>query len=218
MHPVLSFEAWVDAVFDPGNGTINTWPTDQETDDARDAYVRHTIRLWSSAPTILLPKYDFNRIGAGLDILTFEHVQVSREVTRQLRNDAWLALGSLFFELFEPYVSDSLGILSESHPTTAKLNGTCYMWWDVDHPYPGRNGIEQDDLQYFLNLCGRCLRSPKPAIQESAIHGLGHALEGCDWNWPDASELLKRFLDEGLASRPELIAYAMRPIERERIL
>jgi hypothetical protein len=145
------------------------------------------------------------------------HVYVDPALPRELRNRSWQALITLFSVVFEPYVGQFLGHCSERHPTQSKLHADCYMWWDVSPYYPESQYATDDDHGYFLATCAHCLRSDQGAIQESALHGLGHALGVSRLLAQPVHDLIDEYLTSGRIARKELIGYAKRA-RRGRVL
>lgn len=67
--------------------------------------------------------------------------------------------------------------------------------------------MNASDDAYFLAICRQCLASRKAAIQESAIHGLGHAI-GIIGSLKEARVLLDNYIRSANFARPELLSYA----------
>jgi len=112
----------------------------------------------------------------------------------------WEAIFSLYKKVFEPLGNDRLGHLSEK---MGRLGGITYMFWDAATWRP-RPPFPTYQTGAFLTICQWALASPKAAVQESALHGLGHAARGM----PESAQLCADFARNGGTSRSELRRYA----------
>lgn len=113
----------------------------------------------------------------------------------------WDATYQLYTSIFEPNANQSLGHLSEG---SGDFQGAIYMFWDSARWYAGAPGATDSQRNHFMRICKRALASPKASLQESALHGLGHAT----MYMAEAGREIGRFLHEGKPRRPELRRYA----------
>ena len=113
----------------------------------------------------------------------------------------WSAAHNLYATIFDAYANHSLGHLSE---TTGHFQGAIYMFWDVAAWYAGAEDATDAQRTAFLHICERALDSPKASVQESGLHGLGHAT----MYMPEAKRAIERFLLKGKPRRKELRKYA----------
>lgn len=162
-------------------------------------YCGYALRVWEQPRKYLLDRFSINQIAEYLDN------PIQPDYQGELRDRSWAALKILFEEVFLPNVSDSLGHQSQINPSTKQLDTICYLWWEL-RTYRPKRGSKVND-EHFLNFCKYCFYTGKPAIQESAIHGLGHSLQGKK-DFPRARKLLQDFIHYNLATRPELNRYA----------
>lgn len=203
---LLAFEDWLDFAYSSDEQSVLELHSGRAWDFvARDAYAEYLIRSWEDPQRWLLDRYSLKQIGTGL--WRTPHVYANHDLPRELRLRGWVALRTLFRKVFTPLVSDSLAIMNELEMPADELNMICYMWWDMASFHYRKEGADDIDRSHFLALCRECLFSPRPVLQESAIHGLGHA---CSWeqSFPPARELLEEYLIADVAARPELVAYA----------
>lgn len=108
------------------------------------------------------------------------------------------AISTIHEQLFVPRCTPYLSHLDEKG--VAPLNSICYMWWDL-HPL---GEILNDAV---LAVMERQLAIDHPALQEGALHGLGH------WERHILTERVDAVIDAYLARnsnlRPELRNYAL---------
>jgi len=112
----------------------------------------------------------------------------------------WDATAQLYTNVFEPNADRTLGHLSEGN---SRFQGALYMFWDSARWYAGPESTE-GQRRSFLSICERALFSRQASVQESALHGLGHASD----DMPEAKQAIQRFLRKGKARRPEIRTYA----------
>jgi hypothetical protein len=113
----------------------------------------------------------------------------------------------VFADLFSVRCSPKLSAgLREVDPEMSPLNSVCYMWWDI---YPSWGSPSEPVLraldEAIMLLQERCLQIEHEAVQESALHGLGH------WhlNYPSESEkIIDGFLKMHSGISPQLAEYA----------
>lgn len=135
------------------------------------------------------------------DLFRDERIDESR------RSAAAAKLFDLFDRVFRDTASWTHGpahLLRErpagADPVQADISTICYMFWDTCRlPHLGVPGVRSA----CLDVMERCLAVPNHAVQESALHGLGHLA-------PDNARASA--LAAGYAARrtapPELIEYA----------
>lgn len=108
------------------------------------------------------------------------------------------SFSTLFERLFLPRCTPYLSHLDEKG--VAPLNSICYMWWDL-------NPAGGDDInEAIVGVMERELALDHPALQEGALHGLGH------WERFYLTEQVDAVIDAYIARnpnlRPELLTYA----------
>ncbi|MEQ1822776.1 MAG: hypothetical protein ABL949_09710 [Fimbriimonadaceae bacterium] len=198
---MIPFCEWLETRYSGGG------PTHDDHFETRATYAEYVVLTWERPTEFLTTRFTLDQIGEVM--MRERHVYGSAQLPRELRNRAWRALSPLCGELFAPNVSDSLSHRNESAKGTARLDGACYMWWDVSPFYPGNRSMTPVDSAFFVSICRECLASPKAAIQESAIHGLGHAV-GISEPLIEARTALDDYIREANFARPELLQYAKR--------
>jgi hypothetical protein len=209
----LSYEEWIDYVFDhavPQDG--EAWYRDFEADwwsPQPEQAIAYLTRLFDN-PGSLLDRFADNQIGQGLRYLVDNSISnhcvalATGAVPLAQRVPCIHAMLSLFIKLFEPRCRPMLSHLDEAGES--KLNGVCYMWWDI-MPLAAlsKPGAPDPIHDACLAVMRSTLALPNPACQESALHGLGH--------WAHAyPEFTAATIDAYLAAnsklRPELLRYA----------
>lgn len=166
---------------------------------AKPIYAQYALRVWEQPREYLLDRFSMDQI------VEYLYDPIQPDYQGEMRDRSWAALRTLFEEVFLPNVSDSLGHKSQINPSTKLLDTICYMWWEL-RTYRPKRGSKVND-EHFLNFCKYCCDTGKPTIQKSAIHGLGHSVQGKS-RFPGARRLLQCFIDNGLAANPELNRYA----------
>lgn len=167
------------------------------------------LRVFNSTAEILR-EFGDERVAIGLqnlvspnssDELTFLNDGSVNEVLR-LRVIA--AMKVVFKDCFLPRCTPQLLHLEEKEGNP--LNGTCYMWWEHVPLFgapddPARKNIDAAAIDVMKDT----LRMPSVAVQESALHGLGHwVLE-----YPAVVEpIIDDYLKNANIEREELRAYA----------
>lgn len=202
---MLTLDRWLDIKFKAAPASAYEEEILFDHRETRATYAEYVVMTWEDPRNLLISRFSLDEIGESM--WREEHVYMDPLLPRNLRDRAWKALSNLFQSLFEPLVSDKLGHLGESALATEKIDGACYMWWDVSPYFPGSPYAEPADDAAFLSVCRQCLYSSRPAIQESAIHGLGHAL-GTSSPLRPAAKLLDGYIRSRITARRELVSYA----------
>jgi len=115
------------------------------------------------------------------------------------------SIATLFRELLALRCTPHLSHIDEAG--ACEVNVTCYMWWDIA-PFSRRSdGLV---LSACLDAMEASLAVPQVAVQESALHGLGHLAhdEGANRLERRRIAIIEGFLAGGNGLRPELEAYA----------
>lgn len=205
---VLEFETWLHGRLEGEWGDAPRYLVDEiGHSENRMTYVEYLLWVWEEPRRFLVERYDANTIGRWLQQVG--HPYASIGLPYEFRMRFWTALGTLFQDCFQPLVSDALVHRSETNAATKDLDQACYMWWEASPYYPSLPGLMTEDHERFLDVCRLCLNSGKAALQESALHGLGHAL-GIDRPLLAARDVVDEFLRPGSFARPELLKYAKR--------
>lgn len=195
----MPFEEWLDLKV----GGLPKWhrPNDSKYDfdhfETRPTYAEYVVRTWEDPVGLLVGRYSLDQVGK---VMWSEPLVCEDErLPLALRDRAWSALPNIFLTLFAKYSSPVLSHLNEKNSDTDELDGACYMWWDLRIvPYKD---------QRFFELIEACLQTRHPALQESALHGLGE-IAWCEEAHPRIDEIVDHFLDSKIAARPELVKYA----------
>jgi hypothetical protein len=100
------------------------------------------------------------------------------QVDFERKVEVFASLRQLFFGVFEPRCKPVLSAYSQIRQ--GKLNGVCYMFWDVTPlagPFSTPSKVENRALnEAVIGVMVACLKSKNPALVESGLHGLGHAV------------------------------------------
>jgi len=210
----LEFEPWIEHVFSHAvSQTGNAWYYEIDSDfwdGPPGLTVEHMTRLFEN-PEPPLEYFADSQIAQGLYYIINSG---AGGLVLSLMNDAVpigervrciKAIHPLFRQLIEPRVAPVLGHLDEKGAKA--LNSVAYMWWDI---FPVAAKVERNSAPDPLNaailgVMENVLDTSHPAIQESALHGLGHWARA----YPSVVEpIIDAFIASGADFRPELIAYA----------
>ena len=160
-------------------------------------------RVFVNAPGEL-ERFSDDQIGAGLYLLiSDDDIYLAHpDVPIAQRQACLLAVADLFRDLFAGRCAQRLSSGAHNHSI---INGTCYMWWEImTHvAWPGDPGFERMK-QSCLQVMEKSLAIPHIAVQESALHGLGHLVRDSD----AAALLIDRFLAKADGVDPDLLRYA----------
>ena len=199
------FEPWLEAWY--GTPVVENElfrePEDDGLGDDRETFTVFAALSWSLGGA-LFERFSPGQVGET--VWSLQNLLPWPTKPEEGERLMWDAVEILFEEAFSPYALDALCHLSEPNP---EVGGALYMFWDVAHWRPHR--ATEFGRDAFLRHIERGLASSKAAMQESAIHGIG---EYTPYNGegtgaiPEAAALARRFIAEGVTSRPELFDYA----------
>ncbi|MBS1700641.1 MAG: hypothetical protein JST12_03200 [Armatimonadetes bacterium] len=134
-------------------------------------------------------------VDEALNVLeTMPRPSGDNRLPKELRLEIARAELNVFEQIFEPLIC---GPVTDSY---SKLTSLCFMWWDL-------GGWKDPEIaQVFREIFATLLQSSCRAIQEAALHGLGHHI--CLTSDPLAKNLVDRFLETHQGADHELIRYA----------
>lgn len=202
--PDVSYEEWLDHWF--GRAVVSEnypWFADVPTVIFRPAMAfAYAYRLFANSAKDLETYHD-DQVGAGLYLLiSDDDISLAHPDTPiEQREACLLTITDLFRDLFAKRCALRLSAYS-SEPST--LNCACYMWWEnfTHISFPGDPHFER-----MRDACFRVLEDtldlPHVAVQEAALHGLGHEVR----RDPRALPIIERFLAERADLDPELERY-----------
>ncbi len=209
----LSYDDWLEHVFGHAVPFYEpAWYFDADSDlwDAPPTQaVAYLTRLFEQ-PEPLVEQFADSQIGQGLYYLVdngaggYCRFLIDGSVPIDERVKCIAAMATLFARIFDPRCAPVLSHLDEAPGN--RLNLICYMWWDIIPLGAASKPSKADPIhETCLDLMRWTLRSPNPACQESALHGLGH--------WARAyPEFVGKTVDAWLAGNPnlrsELVRYA----------
>ena len=210
----LEFEPWIEHVFShavPHQGEAWYFGLDADIwDGPAELTVRHLTRLFDN-PVGPLEYFSDSQIAQGLYYVIDSGAGglvlslMDEDVRQDLRVRCLEAITNLFLNLLQPRVAPILGHLDE--PGGRPLNMVTYMWWDI-FPVAAKVATNKpvDPLNAaILGVMERTLQSKNPAIQESALHGLGHWARACP---KDVARIVDGFLASTAGRSAEIVAYA----------
>jgi hypothetical protein len=178
----LSFEAWLDFVFDhpvPVTGTEWYWSDESDCwDGGHSRTVELLTQTFLQAETALR-RFSDAQLNQGFGYLVSNSCSdiafclLDGRVEWSHRKACLEAIGDLFENCFAQRCSNHLAHFDEAGANP--LNAVCYMWWDVIpiHGNPGEPSRLETDTT-ILRVLEHILRVESEACQESALHGLGH--------------------------------------------
>ncbi len=206
----LDFREWINCVFDhPVDEAKWYWGT-ETAEIGPEVAIGYLTRLFKTADSSL-SRFASPQIGQGLWYLvcgacsTYMWPVVQEGLQWEIRRDCIRSIGSLFADVFATRCSGHLSHLDE--PDADPLNEVCYMWWDLfptwgDPTDPACQARDRESLQVMSGL----LSLDSMAVQESALHGLGH------WypQYPEfVEQSVREFLQANGNARGELRQYAL---------
>jgi hypothetical protein len=116
------------------------------------------------------------------------------------------AISYLYRDCFERRCDPVIGHLSETGKY--RLNGICYMLWDVtpiNNPFELKKPEAMQRLEAVYDVLEDAMELRNIACLESALHGLGHMAH----HFPQFSQpIIDRFIASKPEVRPELLHYA----------
>jgi hypothetical protein len=194
-RPTLSFEEWfnfwlhAESCFDSFE--------DMDHFEARATYAECSLWVFQEPKRWLVDRLTLTEVGTFL--ANVPRGFGDERLPLPLRLELLRAIRFVYTEVFEPFAGHALCHLGE-HSENRTVAITCFMLWDAcAFPDPRFALI-------FRELCHEFLGSKSAAVQESALHGLGHHLSIT--SDAKAAALIEEFLVDGLAVREELNAYA----------
>lgn len=176
----LTFEAWVDHVFDhPIDPPGSFWYLEFDTDwwaGPPGLTVAYLTRLFE-APEFLRDRFAPEQLEQGLwyvngsiDPMTLAFFD--RGIKPATRERGLRSVGIFFERFFAIGPSRGLGHRSRE---AVPIDTVCYMWWDNFPTYGGPDDVSTpEENALLLGLMQRILEVPSPRCRESALHGLGH--------------------------------------------
>lgn len=161
----------------------------------------------------LMARYSPWQIATGFEFIfnpvlsSYANLFADDRIVEPRRTEAAANLFGLFGLLFREAAAWTFGpehLLRESpagtDPVQRDINRICYMFWDTSRLlHLGLPGVRRA----CLDVMERCLTVPNYAVQESALHGLGHLAR----DDARAAALAAGFAARGMGP-PELIRYA----------
>ncbi len=166
-------------------------------------YIEYEVWTYEDPKSWLLDRYALDQIGHGLN----EPVSLFLPmIPVELKQRSLKGMLNIFELIFEPNLQNELGHLNEINEEMP-LASACYMWWEYSNFY-----VDDSNKDEYRNECLRlyeyCLKSSKAALQESALHGIGHAPWTMKPLLNDLHQLVLDYLKSSLVPRPELAIYA----------
>lgn len=211
----ISYEAWTRGLFDRPVPFDLICAELAHYEESPSQFLKYLTRLWMTSGE-LRRTYSSEQIGQGLWYLhsssDFLHLIYDPALPLRERIEAVLQIATLFDDCFGPLSEPVFGHLNQGN---SELNGAAYIFWDgaplgarsrrsyISDRHERRPEYEQIEDACML-VMERMLASKHVAVQESAVHGLGH--------WRDAyPERIEPLLDRVIADAhycEELRSYA----------
>ncbi|MGC2235394.1 MAG: hypothetical protein WA584_04500 [Pyrinomonadaceae bacterium] len=159
----LSFEGWLDFVFD------HKWSSSKDEDYIElsdlggdtEIFVRNCVKLFEN-PVFLLDKYNSEQLEGG-----FYYFILSPKVSLNW----WIWDKNSPAELRRQFIFSSVNVFKRVF-TKNPLEHSCFMWWDCLRDFD-KNKDKQVENWMFAAL-SQILEINNPDCQLSALHGLGH--------------------------------------------
>jgi hypothetical protein len=208
----IFFEDWLRHVFDHPV-TDPEWYFDLDADwwaGPASITAEYLARCFENADT-LLHSFSDAQLRQGLwylaDVSCSDHMfaRTDPEVPQPLRQRAIRAMYDLFAQCYARLCTPHL--IHRDELGFSEINLVCYMWWDILPIYGGPHEPDRADADAeCLAVIERILSLDSDACRESALHGLGH---GHMYHPQRVEEIIRGFLSNAAAVRPELRAYAL---------
>jgi hypothetical protein len=196
----LTFEEWVYHIFDHPD----TWYSaigSESWDGPAATTVEYMTRLFEDPVPSLegFSDEELNRgfwylVSNGGSDMMFTLMDESVPLDARLR--CIRGFSNVFEQIFIPRCTPYLSHLDEKGVNP--MNSVCYMWWDL---FPAAGDALNDTI---LDVMERELAMDHVALQEGALHGLGH------WARHDdrVAGMIEAYLARSTDLRPELLVYA----------
>jgi hypothetical protein len=178
----LSFEAWVEHVFDhPVNELTNAWYWDTNRDwwEEDNADTVHFMTLAFENAAVVFQPYSDAQLNQGLWFLASNACSchmfalMNQNIPWQARQRCISSFHQLYEQCFARRCSPHLCHLDE--PGASPLNLVCYMWWDINPLYTNPDDPSHKELaETVLQVMESTLQLDSIPCRESALHGLGH--------------------------------------------
>ena len=204
--PDIAYDAWLDHWFGRPVLTQNfPWFEDVPDTIFRPAMAfSYGYRLFNNSARDL-ERFSDDQVGAGMWLLmTDDDINLAwPDIPIAEREACILAITSLFRDLFAQRCAPRL---SDGPREYTLLNGSCYMWWEyfTHIAFPG-----DPNFQRLMGACWRVMEEtlyiPHVAVQESALHGLGHSTHN---DRQRVETIIDRWRSKHSDSDAELLAYA----------
>ena len=160
-----------------------------------------------------LKRFSNSQVGVGLDNLLNNHfgdvAMTVRDgaISSEKKIAALQSVKVLYRDCLALRASPVLGHLDEMAPCKP-LNGICYMLWDVTPlAYWPDTALGAVMYPVMIDVMESALQNANPAVVESGLHGLGHAVYKFE---EVAVAAIDRFVAKRRGHvRDELISYAL---------
>lgn len=218
MPEEITFENWLKYLFDrPVTDPEWYWEIDDQLSLPPHLFIEFGTRMLLGSGLLLNP-YSDGQVRQGLypliSNLLWNDIYALHDATIPLQNRLSFlnAIVNLNQDCFEPRCTPHLSHLDRDQTPdhVSPLNGSCFMWWDIFILWGNRDDPAHDPLnRACLQVMEQSLALPNIAVQEGALHGLGHFAGG----YPDeVRKIIESFLNRSPALAPQLLAYATRAI------
>jgi hypothetical protein len=198
--PAVTYDNWLDYWFGgAADGRPGGIPIDPLIANG------HALRMFTHAREDL-GYFSDEEIGGGLwPLIGDDEIYLTwPDISVEQRESCLFAMTDLFRDLFAVRCKPILSHRATSDDHPGALNTACYMWWEfTTHiAWPGDPARERM-FEAMWRVMEETLDIPHVAVQESALHGLGHATHV---DHPRVEAIIDRWtarhhdLDEGLAA------------------
>ena len=159
----------------------------------------------------LVEKYSLEQVNQGLRLIcspVSDYCVTARECKDKDLQVKWvLSIKALYRDLFATVCTDFFGHLDAGPEPPSPLNGTCYMFWDLDCLevaiiFPGKEHL----VDPIFEVLADALKLRSIACQESALHGLGHFQA---YHSKRVRGIIDDFLNRNRDLHPDLKDYAL---------
>lgn len=209
----MTYEEWVRHIFDPPILDGDEWYRDEEELVLPETQmISFVTKIFSSCATDL-QSYSNEQIALGVNYLmnpafsNYSSLVSDKSIDMSERRDFILSILELYRGCFEKRCDK---VLCHTGLETSRLNGTCYMLWDIQPMGQLIYAKRKKDLARAIReVFEGILELKNVACLESALHGLGHAKLMSSED-TQIGEIIENFLKKrGRGLPAELINYAV---------
>lgn len=188
-RPMMSIEEFIDFLAENGKYSQPEYFNHFET---RRAFAEYSLWIRQEPKRWLLDRLPLPKAIETLDAIPGP--PPNADMPKEYWIDYTQTERIIFREVFE------LLLMAPPAEAPSNLQSICFMWWELC------GYSDPDQAKIMRDLWQELLASPCIAIQESALHGLGHHIQFT--NDKDSQKLIDDYLAQDIQRPRELVKYA----------